>query len=617
MGAHVDPAQMNTFRSYVTMLGDPTAKDEIKLKAAQELSENFELITQCSAFQPFLEHSMKIFIKILQEGEPHFISEYNLQQVRKLILEMIHRLPTSEILRPYVNSILSLMLKLLQIDNEENVLVCLRIIIELHKQYRPAFNTEIQMFLGFVKQIYSDLQKHLPKIFEAKPPIRVKDLKELNLDVLLAETYTITTIQAEKKLGENVAINYNLIPRGVLSLKVLQELPIIVVLMYQIYKPYVHQEVAEFVPFIMNTITLQPSPASRSQPSFNKEVFVDFMGAQIKTLSFLAYIIRLFQDVIVGHAPAMVKGMLGLLQSCPKEVAHLRKELLIAARHILATDLRNKFVGSMDKLFDEDLLLGRGWTTHESLRPLAYSTLADLVHHVRQHLTIHVLAKAVNLFSKNVHDESLPTSIQTMSCKLLLNLVDCIRQRSETDSATARDLLITMLRVFTLKFNTIAKIQLPLIITKWKSMKADTNQTTEHRDPLAMELTVAEQASKLSSIGFPAPPNLNVVEYRSLVKTLVCGVKTITWGLASCKTPQSDVPTAVPATQSKMFQPKEILIFIDLVHWALEALDIYTINVPANGAACSQVAKNGPQQLPVPRSKEEKEVLEHFSGVVS
>lgn len=37
----------------------------------------------------------------------------------------------------------------------------------------------------------------------------------------------------------------------------------------------------------------------------------------------------------------MVKGMLSLLQSCPKEVAHLRKELLIAARHILATDLRN------------------------------------------------------------------------------------------------------------------------------------------------------------------------------------------------------------------------------------------------------------------------------------
>jgi hypothetical protein len=50
--------------------------------------------------------------------------------------------------------------------------------------------------------------------------------------------------------------------------------------------------VAEFIPLIMNTISLQPPQHLRQSPAFNKEVFVDFMGAQIKTLSFLAYIIR-------------------------------------------------------------------------------------------------------------------------------------------------------------------------------------------------------------------------------------------------------------------------------------------------------------------------------------
>ena len=30
-----------------------------------------------------------------------------------------------------------------QIENEENVLVCLKIIIELHKQYRPQMNEEV------------------------------------------------------------------------------------------------------------------------------------------------------------------------------------------------------------------------------------------------------------------------------------------------------------------------------------------------------------------------------------------------------------------------------------------------------------------------------------------
>lgn len=51
-----------------------------------------------------------------------------------------------------------------------------------------------------MKGIYSDLPNHLPKIFEPKPTIRVKDLSEVNIDQLLQETYTTTPIHTEKKL---------------------------------------------------------------------------------------------------------------------------------------------------------------------------------------------------------------------------------------------------------------------------------------------------------------------------------------------------------------------------------------------------------------------------------
>lgn len=77
----LDPTQMGHFRSFVTMLGDASSKDEFKLKAAQELSENFELITQSSGYQNFLELAMRVFLKVLQDGESMFISELNMQQV--------------------------------------------------------------------------------------------------------------------------------------------------------------------------------------------------------------------------------------------------------------------------------------------------------------------------------------------------------------------------------------------------------------------------------------------------------------------------------------------------------------------------------------------------------
>lgn len=48
----------------------------------------------------------------------------------------------------------------------------------------------------------------------------------------------------------------------------------------------------------------------------------------------------------------MVKGMLQLLSNCPPETAHLRKELLIAAKHILTTDLRSRMYNPHQQTLD-------------------------------------------------------------------------------------------------------------------------------------------------------------------------------------------------------------------------------------------------------------------------
>ena len=49
---------------------------------------------------------------------------------------------------------LSLCMKLLETDNEENAVICLRIIFDLHKNFRPTLEREVQPFLDFVQRIY-------------------------------------------------------------------------------------------------------------------------------------------------------------------------------------------------------------------------------------------------------------------------------------------------------------------------------------------------------------------------------------------------------------------------------------------------------------------------------
>ena len=67
----------------------------------------------------------------------------------------------------------------------------------------------------------------------------------------------------------------------------------------QLYKATVHNTVIEFIPLTMNAIILQPSPKARQATTFNKEIYVDFLAVQIKFLSFLAYIIRIYQVICV------------------------------------------------------------------------------------------------------------------------------------------------------------------------------------------------------------------------------------------------------------------------------------------------------------------------------
>ncbi|KAI1895994.1 hypothetical protein AGOR_G00090240 [Albula goreensis] len=591
---------MKKYLQFVAALTDNNTPDETKLKMMQEVSENFENVTSSPQYSTFLEHIIPRFLTFLQDGEVQFLQEKPTQQLRKL-------------------NILSVMFRFLEIESEENVLICLRIIIELHKQFRPPITQEIHHFLDFVKQIYKELPKVVARYFENPQVIAENTVPSPEMVGMITSVVVKTAPERE----DSETRTHTIIPRGSLSLKVLAELPIIVVLMYQLYKLNIHNVVSEFVPLIMNTIMLQVSPQARQHKLYNKELYADFIAAQIKTLSFLAYIIRIYQDLVGKYSQQMVKGMLQLLSSCPSETAHLRKELLIAAKHILTTDLRSQFIQCMDKLFDESILIGSGYTARETLRPLAYSTLADLVHHVRQNLPLTDLSLAVQLFAKNIDDESLPSSIQTMSCKLLLNLVDCIRSKSEQENGNGRDILMRMLEVFVLKFHTIARYQL---VTIFKKCKPQSEMGMV--DAGALPSVPATPTSATPALPPPAPPTpvtpapppaapfdrqgekedkqtFQVSDCRSLVKTLVCGVKTITWGITSCKAPGD--AQFIP---NKQLQPKETQIYIKLVKYAMQALDIYQVQIAGNGQTYIRVAN-----CQTVRMKEEKEVLEHFAGV--
>uniref|UniRef100_A0A914SA95 Uncharacterized protein n=1 Tax=Parascaris equorum TaxID=6256 RepID=A0A914SA95_PAREQ len=86
--------------------------------------------------------------------------------------------------------------------------------------------------------------------------------------------------------------------------------------------------------------------------------------------------------------------------------------------------MRTKFIPILPRLFNEGLLMGTGFTVNDHMRQIVYSMLADLVHHLRVHLSYNLLCCSVYTFSKSIHDQSLPPYVQAMCCKLIMNLID-------------------------------------------------------------------------------------------------------------------------------------------------------------------------------------------------
>lgn len=153
-------------------------------------------------------------------------------------------------------------------------------------------------------------------------------------------------------------------------------------------------------------------------------------------MAFLAYVLRGPHLSVKDYVDQFPEACVRLLRDCSPEDVGTRKELLVAIRHILTVESRSNFIPWIDYLLEERILVGTGVTSRESLRPLGYSVVADLIHHVRGELNIGQLARIVHVFSCNLNDPTFTSAIQTMCAKLLNTICESIHKAAEPAEST-------------------------------------------------------------------------------------------------------------------------------------------------------------------------------------
>ena len=121
-----------------------------------------QLIPSCPQL---LKEAISKFMIVLNETEPQFIAESTIQQLRKTILELMQRIPAND-QKSYSKDIIVSIYRLVEKENEENVLICFRLLIDYYRHLKPLLNndvSEVSFFYPFLFNIQTAYKYRMHK----------------------------------------------------------------------------------------------------------------------------------------------------------------------------------------------------------------------------------------------------------------------------------------------------------------------------------------------------------------------------------------------------------------------------------------------------------------------
>ena len=562
------------------------------------------------------------------------------QRLRNTVLETIHRLPMgSDTVKPYLPELIDLLMNLVRIENEDNAVLCMKSIMDIQRGQTEATGSRVQPFLDLIKEMFDGMSQTVKDTFDAPAP------NGSGLPGSTPSTSTSATFQSPRPSSPSASAGMDIgmdqqttrpLTKGMQSFKVLAECPIIVVSL-QAHKSAVQQNVREFVPLIKGVLMAQAKPQQlaheeadkRGEVFFgvskdikNRAAFGDFITAQVKTMSFLAYLLRAYTKHLDDFLPALPNICIRMLRDCPSEKSATRKELLVAIRHIINFNFREIFSSKVDDLLDERTLIGDGLTVYETMRPLAYSMLADLIHHVRDKLSRKQIQRTIETFSKNMLEDFPGTSFQTMSAKLLLGMADSISNLQNKEDG--RHFLIMILHAIADKFALMNReypnaVKLSKLHEQQKISAVREEHLAEPSSPPDWDETDIFYATPVKT-SIPRDATVNPVEdNKFLFRNLMNGLKAMFYRLryTNPDTLHIDPANAPPNWKdvSHSFTAEEVEVITRLFHEGAKVFRYYSLEQPPSDTQYASPIEYWANFYMIQSGKEERELLETFATV--
>lgn len=368
------PINSGNMEQHSQRLLEPDLPVQVRLQLAMEVRDSLEM-THTPDYLNFLRCYFRAFSAILTNYTTPQATENAEHKLRNVVIEILNRLPHSEVLRPFVQDLLKLSLRVLTQDNEDNALLAIRIVFDLLRNFRPTVEAEVQPFIDFVIVIYRNFPDTVTYFFDNP-----------NTSASMAASMPIQHLDPTSDAPGMMQVpGGGQLNPSTRSFKIVTESPLVVMFLFQLYAKLVQTNIPQLLPLMVKAIAIK---GPDKVPPHLKTPFNDLKGAQVKTLSFLTYLLKSNAECIKLFEESICKSIVNLLVTCPPDSVSIRKELLVGLKQVLNTEYKRGLFPLIDTLLDERVLIGTGRVCIETLRPLAYTLLAELVHYVREDISL-------------------------------------------------------------------------------------------------------------------------------------------------------------------------------------------------------------------------------------
>jgi transformation/transcription domain-associated protein len=202
-------------------------------------------------------------LEILRSSEAAFHKDSLDYQFRRVLLEILHRIPLTDAVRPQALPLFSGMLYLLRHDNEENGVTCCKTVIDILRTFRALTEDLVSEFMGILQDVLRNMKELVEEVLSEHSP-------QLDPNTVLPSTR---------------------------SFKVLAEMGMVVVHFSQSHRALVTPAIQATLPLNFEVLALESPAQKQAREDFeamggywagmapsvrNVHAYADFVNAQIK-----------------------------------------------------------------------------------------------------------------------------------------------------------------------------------------------------------------------------------------------------------------------------------------------------------------------------------------------